>query len=451
MIRAADIAPILRPRPVGTFVSTTLPATAPPGGDLVPAPAPEPGVGPPPEAATPSAPRSRSSRSRSRTAAAAAAAETAASTPPSEAGVSIPPSEAGATPTETVAPDKSEARGATKSPATSPRRRTKATSAATAATGTDGSTPAVAPKPPTAKRTSRAPATEPAAQVAAASVTVAAQPADLDATPDVAQAAAVAEPPAVAAVPDAAPAPAAPMTHPPRAATFARARIVVPADGDGAAADAIAPATDGLVRCRACGKPVALAANFCSTCGEPVGEAVALAPAEAARFPVRPVALIATAVGLLALGVTMGAMLFPPAPDEVARASGGPAIVAGPTPAPHHLDLNVVLDETLGRGGDPTSDVPVGAPCTPTGSSFSDIHPGTTIIVADQGGTILARSTLPDGRTSGAGLCRYRTQVSVPEATSYRVGIADRVATEFSFDELTEVGWSADITFVASP
>ena len=221
----------------------------------------------------------------------------------------------------------------------------------------------------------------------------------------------------------------------------------------------VASPTVGLIACAACGSPVASTANFCSTCGRLVGEAAASAPADvpapsptsSARFPVRPVALFATAVGLFAFGIALGATLFAPAPQEVARASGVPGVVASPSAPPHDLAVNVVLDETMGRGEDPWADVAVGAPCTPTGLSFSDIHAGTTVIVADQGGTILAKSTLPEGRKSGPGLCMYRTQVSVPDARFYRVGIADRLATVFAFDELAEAGWATDISFVAVP
>ena len=42
-------------------------------------------------------------------------------------------------------------------------------------------------------------------------------------------------------------------------------------------------------------------------------------------------------------------------------------------------------------------------------------------------------------------------QISVPDARFYRVGIADRLATVFAFDELAEADWTTDISFVAAP
>jgi hypothetical protein len=254
-----------------------------------------------------------------------------------------------------------------------------------------------------------------------------------------------------------------PVAAPPQSETGSPIDVIAPVVVGPAAADTGASATVGYRDCAACGAPVASTASFCSNCGHPVGEAVVAASAgiakssaapaatSSARFPVRPVALIATALGLFAFGVALGATLFAPVPEEAPRGSGVPGVVASPSAAPHDLAVNVVLDETMGRDEDPWADVPIGAPCQPTGISFSDIHTGATLIVADQGGTILAKSTLPEGRKSGAGLCMFRSRVTVPDARFYRVGIADRLATVFAFDELAEADWTTDITFVAAP
>ncbi len=220
----------------------------------------------------------------------------------------------------------------------------------------------------------------------------------------------------------------------------------------------IVPAADDRVACSACGQPVARTAYFCSICGHPVGEPVTLASSAAAgpaaasssRFPFRAVALIVVAMGVVAFGVALMATRLAPN-DGAARGSDGPAVVSTSTGAPHDLTVNVVLDQTLGRGEDPWANVATGSRCSPTGTAFSDIHAGTTVTVADLGGTVIAESTLADGRKAGPGQCLYRAQVSVPDARFYRVGIAFRPGTVFSFDELTKAGWKSDFLFVASP
>jgi hypothetical protein len=174
-------------------------------------------------------------------------------------------------------------------------------------------------------------------------------------------------------------------------------------------------------------------------------------PASSARFPVRPVAMLFTAVALVAFGLVLGATLFPQAPPSDGSASAVVPAMASPSATTRALTVKVVIDETLGQGADPWSEVQIGAPCVPRGSAFPDIDAGTSVVVADETGTILAKSTLPEGRKSGPGLCTYRTEVSVPDAKFYRVGVADRLATVFAFDELAEADWATDITFVASP
>jgi hypothetical protein len=161
--------------------------------------------------------------------------------------------------------------------------------------------------------------------------------------------------------------------------------------------------------------------------------------------------MLVTAVALVVFGVALGATLFGPEPAAVNPASAGAAFPASPSTPVHTLGINVVIDQTLGRGNDPWPDVQIGAPCVPRGTAFPDIVEGTSVVVADQTGTILAKATLPEGRKSGAGTCTYRTEATVPDARFYRVGIADRMATVYSFDELSQAGWATDITFVVAP
>ena len=156
-------------------------------------------------------------------------------------------------------------------------------------------------------------------------------------------------------------------------------------------------------------------------------------------------------MGVFAFGIALGATRFAPASQEVARASGAPGVVASSSGRRMtSRSMSCSTRRWVGaRTPGPTSASALRA--RRPGLSFSDIHAGTTVIVADQGGTMIAKSTLADGRKSGPGLCLYRAQVSVPDARFYRVGIADRPATVFSFDELTKAGWTSDVLFVASP
>ena len=117
----------------------------------------------------------------------------------------------------------------------------------------------------------------------------------------------------------------------------------------------------------------------------------------------------------------------------------------------HDLAVEVQVDQTLGADDDPWSDVQVGGPCEPVREAFSDIRSGTPVLVADESGAVVARSTLPTGRKAAPGLCSFVTRVPTPDASRYGIGIADRTAIVFSFDELSQAGWTTLIKYVEAP
>ena len=239
---------------------------------------------------------------------------------------------------------------------------------------------------------------------------------------------------------------------------------------------AASPATDGAPAastsstCEHCGTTVPASRRFCPTCGRRVNAwrtlpdlgpdaGVSLVPAAAAiltgiepppRVPVRVIALAVGSVIVIALAVIVGVLMFGPRP-RASQTTPGQAAVVSSSPAMHELAVEVQVDQTLGAGEDPWSDVEVGGPCEPVREAFPDIRSGTPVLVADQSGAVVARSTLPAGRKSASGLCSFMTRLPAPDASRYGIGIADRTAIVFSFDELSQAGWTTLIRYVEAP
>ncbi len=236
------------------------------------------------------------------------------------------------------------------------------------------------------------------------------------------------------------------------------------------AADGGRPA-DARAACEHCGTTLEPGARFCPTCGYRVNvwrslpdlgpdHGVSLVPASAAiqpgtepssRIPVRRVALAVGGIVVIAIAVVVGVLMLAPRPGASVTGSPGQAAAGSPSPATHELAVEVQLDQTLGAGEDPWSEVKDGGPCAPVRDAFPDIRRGTAVVVADESGTVVARSTLPRGRKTGPGLCSFVTKVPAPDATRYGIGIADRTPIVFSFDDLSQAGWTTLIKYVESP
>ncbi len=107
-------------------------------------------------------------------------------------------------------------------------------------------------------------------------------------------------------------------------------------------------------------------------------------------MPFRPVAVAVTGVALVAFGVLIGVTVL--APDRpTAAASVPPKAIATSSAEIHRVSVNVSVDETGGASVDPWADVAIGKPCPATEASLGDIGEGTSVVVKDQAGTLLAR------------------------------------------------------------
>ena len=160
-----------------------------------------------------------------------------------------------------------------------------------------------------------------------------------------------------------------------------------------------APAASTSSTCEHCGTTVPASRRFCPTCGRRVNAwralpdlgpdaGVSLVPAAAAILPGIeppprvPVRVIALAVGSVDRDRPRGDRRRPdvrpsapgprrPPPDRPRSVSSSPAM--------HELAVEVQVDQTLGAGEDPWSDVEVGGPCEPVREAFPDIRSGTPV------------------------------------------------------------------------
>ena len=210
--------------------------------------------------------------------------------------------------------------------------------------------------------------------------------------------------------------------------------------------------------CPSCGRQLFASDNFCANCGHWSKGVVAIvgaarpsaSPASTTRMPFRPVAVAITGVALVAFGVLIGVTVL--APDRpIAAASLPPKAVASASAEIHRVSVNVSVDETGGASVDPWADVAIGEPCPATEASLGDIGEGTSVIVKDQAGTLLARVPLPEGRKSGPGICTYRAKVPVPETAVYVFTVDDRPATVIAIADLSSAGWTMDLRYAVLP
>jgi hypothetical protein len=95
--------------------------------------------------------------------------------------------------------------------------------------------------------------------------------------------------------------------------------------------------------------------------------------------------------------------------------------------------------------------VAIGEPCPATVASLGDIGEGTSLVVKDQAGALLARVPLPEGRKSGPGICTYRAKVPVPETSVYAFTVADRPSTVVAIADLSSAGWTMELRYAVLP
>ena len=214
------------------------------------------------------------------------------------------------------------------------------------------------------------------------------------------------------------------------------------------------------VDCPSCGRQLFAADNFCANCGHRVSSKGVVAipdaarantsPASTTRMPFRPVAVAITGIALVAFGVLIGVTVL--APDRPTAAASLPPNAAASTVAEiHRVSVNVSVDETGGASVDPWATVAIGEPCPATEASLGDIGEGTSVVVKDEAGTLLARVPLPEGRKSGPGICTYRAKVPVPETAVYVFTVADRPATVLPIADLSSAGWTMDLRYAVLP
>ncbi len=210
--------------------------------------------------------------------------------------------------------------------------------------------------------------------------------------------------------------------------------------------------------CPSCGRQLSPADNFCANCGHWSKGVVAIvgaarssaAPPATTRMPFRPVAVAVTGVALVAFGVLMGVTVLAPA-RPTAAASLPPSAIASSSAEIHRVSVNVSVDETGGASVDPWAKVAIGEPCPATEAALGDIGEGTSLVVKDQAGTLLARVPLPEGRKSGPGICTYRAKVPVPETAVYAFTVANRPATVILIADLSSAGWTMDLRYAVLP
>lgn len=120
---------------------------------------------------------------------------------------------------------------------------------------------------------------------------------------------------------------------------------------------------------------------------------------------------------------------------------GAPSATA--PPVTHDLTVVIVIDETAGIGFDPWDSTSIGGPCSPQGTFASDIQAGTSVVISDQAGAILAKGAMRQGSKSAPGVCEFALKVTVPDATFYRIKVAQRPEEVASRDELVGSSWIA--------
>lgn len=108
----------------------------------------------------------------------------------------------------------------------------------------------------------------------------------------------------------------------------------------------------------------------------------------------------------------------------------------------HELKGAISVIEQLGLG----SADRIGQGCSGTGG-YDDIQAGTSVVVSDENGKVLATGHLDAGKISALETCRFTFDLNgVPDASFYQVEVSHRGKVTFSSDDLSKKGWQVDLT-----
>ena len=92
------------------------------------------------------------------------------------------------------------------------------------------------------------------------------------------------------------------------------------------------------------------------------------------------------------------------------------------------------------------SDLSVGSSCEGTGG-YSDIAPGTQVIIEDETGSTLATSSFGTGTFDGVSCIFGFEFTDVPKAAFYRVHqSSDRGVLQYSYQDMVDSNWSVSLT-----
>lgn len=227
-------------------------------------------------------------------------------------------------------------------------------------------------------------------------------------------------------------------------------------------------------RCRACGQDVP-SGRFCALCGHPLSDQSPSPAAVAAA-----IAAPSSTMGAIPQPETSTTTALPVLPASASQVDTGiavgPDLVVGQDEAGMQdtrrtrlsnrnvgivattLALLVVAGYLVfGTGGEShtvtgqlalttASDLSVGSSCEGSGG-YSDIAPGTQVILEDEEGSTLATSSFGAGTFDGVS-CVFRFDFEdVPKATFYRVHQSnDRGVLQYSYKDMVDSDWSVYLT-----
>jgi hypothetical protein len=108
----------------------------------------------------------------------------------------------------------------------------------------------------------------------------------------------------------------------------------------------------------------------------------------------------------------------------------------------HTLSGNIHVVEQLGLG----SENKVGQACTGTGG-YTDLHAGTSVVVKNEDGKVLATGTLDAGKIVALETCGFKFNVAnVPDANFYQVEVSHRGEVTYSKKDLDDRRWNIDLS-----
>lgn len=88
----------------------------------------------------------------------------------------------------------------------------------------------------------------------------------------------------------------------------------------------------------------------------------------------------------------------------------------------------------------------IGAPCTGLGG-FDDLRRGTTVMVKDENGKVLAVGKLEGGLVVALETCRFTFKVAnIPDADFYQIEVSHRGALTYSRGDLDKRDWKVELS-----